>query len=64
MRDTEVTVDNTILHKAIFLLRDCHESEAQVVARLKDYFPTLSHDERERYTSEAWDMVHGTHTAI
>jgi hypothetical protein len=57
-------VDSTILHKAIFLLRDCQEPEQQVVDRLKDYFPTLSHDDRERYTSEAWDMVHGKHAEI
>lgn len=57
-------MDNTILHKAIFLLRDCHESEQQVVDRLKDYFPALSHEARERYTSEARDMVHGKHPTI
>ncbi len=57
-------MDNAILHKAIFLLRDCHEPEQQVVDRLKDYFPDLTLGERERYTSEAWDMVHGKHSAI
>jgi len=57
-------VDNTILHKAIFLLRDCHEPEQQVVDRLKDYFPALSHEDRERYTLEARDMVHGKHAEI
>lgn len=57
-------MDNAILHKAIFLLRDCHEPEQQVVERLKDYFPDLTLGERERYTGEAWDMVHGKHSAI
>ncbi len=57
-------MDNTILHKAIFLLRDCHEPEQQVVEGLKTYFPELSLGERERYASEAWDMVHGKHSAI
>lgn len=52
-----------ILRKAIFLLRDCHESEQQVVTRLKDYFPHLSSGDREMYTSEAWDLMHGTHPA-
>lgn len=57
-------MDHTILHKAIFLLRDCNEPEQQVVERLKDYFPALSLGERERYTSEAWDMVHGNHAEV
>ncbi|MCQ4079793.1 hypothetical protein NGB36_04105 [Streptomyces sp. RB6PN25] len=57
-------MDQSIVHKAVFLLRDCHEPEQQVIERLKDYFPTLTLDERERYTSEAWDMVHGNHSAI
>ncbi|MDJ0344569.1 hypothetical protein QMK19_15340 [Streptomyces sp. H10-C2] len=57
-------MDNAILHKAIFLLRDCHESEQQVVSRLKDYFPELDLSARERYTSEAMDLVHGVHPAI
>ncbi|AEW94564.1 MULTISPECIES: hypothetical protein [Streptomycetaceae] len=57
-------MDNAILHKAIFLLRDCHEPEQQVVESLKDYFPALSLSERERYTGEAWDLVHGTHPAV
>lgn len=57
-------MDQSILHKAIFLLRDCHESEQQVVTRLKDYFPDLDLSARERYTSEAMDLVHGVHPAI
>jgi len=57
-------VDNDILRKAIFLLRDCHESEQQVVEGLKSYYPGLSLGDRERYVGEAWDMVHGTHTTV
>jgi hypothetical protein len=57
-------MDQSILHKAIFLLRDCHESEQQVVARLKDYFPDLDLSVRERYTSEAMDLVHGVHPSV
>lgn len=57
-------MDQSILHKAIFLLRDCHESEQQVVSGLKDYFPDLDLSVRERYTSEAMDLVHGVHPAI
>jgi hypothetical protein len=53
-----------VLRKAIFLLRDCHSSEQQVVNRLKDYFPELTVGDRERYTSEAWDLVHGIHPAM
>jgi hypothetical protein len=53
-----------VLRKAIFLLRDCRESEQQVVTRLKDYFPHLSVGDRERYVGEAWDLVHGTHSTI
>jgi len=53
-----------VLRKAIFLLRDCHESEQQVVTRLKDYFPHLSVGDRERYVGEAWDLVHGIHPAM
>jgi hypothetical protein len=54
-------MDGDILRKAIFLLRDCHESEQQVVTRLKDYFPHLTAGDREMYTSEARDLVHGVH---
>jgi hypothetical protein len=53
-----------VLRKAIFLLRDCHESEQQVVRRLKDYFPELTVGDREVYVSQAWDLVHGTHPAM
>ncbi|WP_329130308.1 hypothetical protein OG552_06905 [Streptomyces sp. NBC_01476] len=53
-----------VLRKAIFLLRDCHESEQQVVTRLKDYFPELAVGDREMYVSQAWDLVHGTHPAM
>jgi hypothetical protein len=53
-----------VLRKAIFLLRDCRESEQQVVNRLKDYFPELTAGDREMYTSQAWDLVHGTHPAM
>lgn len=56
-------MDGDILRKAIFLLRDCHESEQQVVTRLKDYFPHLGLGERVMYTSEARDLVHGVHPA-
>jgi hypothetical protein len=56
-------MDGDILRKAIFLLRECHESEQQVVTRLKDYFPQLTLGDRERYTSEARDLVHGIHPA-
>jgi hypothetical protein len=56
-------MDGDILRKAIFLLRDCHESEQQVVTRLKDYFPDLALGDREMYTSEARDLVHGIHPA-
>ncbi|MEW2522072.1 hypothetical protein [Actinacidiphila alni] len=56
-------MDGDILHKAIFLLRECHESEQQVVTRLKDYFPHLTLSDREMYTSEARDLVHGVHPA-
>jgi hypothetical protein len=57
-------VDNDILRKAIFLLRDCHESEQQVVEGLKSYFPALSLGDRERYVGEARDIVHGIHTTV
>jgi hypothetical protein len=53
-----------VLHKAIFLLRDCHESEQQVVTRLKDYFPGLPVADRELYVSQARDLVHGIHPAM
>jgi hypothetical protein len=56
-------MDNDILRKAIFLLRDCHESEQQAVQGLKNYFPHLHLSDRERYVGEAWDMIHGVHTA-
>ncbi|MDX6314061.1 MAG: hypothetical protein QOF84_1829 [Streptomyces sp.] len=56
-------MDNDILRKAIFLLRDCHESEQQAVEGLKKYFPHLHLGDRERYVGEAWDMIHGVHTA-
>lgn len=56
-------MDSDILRKAIFLLRECHESEQQVVTRLKDYFPDLTLGDREMYTSEARDLVHGIHPA-
>ncbi|MFI9275442.1 hypothetical protein ACIGXM_32755 [Kitasatospora sp. NPDC052896] len=52
-------MDSQILHKATFLLHECHEPEQVVVERLKDYYPHLSLTERERYVSEAWDQVHG-----
>jgi hypothetical protein len=55
------SVDNEILHKAIFLLRDCRESEERAVEVLKTYFPGLAHGDRERYVSEAWDVLHGVH---
>ncbi|MDX6316398.1 MAG: hypothetical protein QOF44_5862, partial [Streptomyces sp.] len=42
-------MDNDILRKAIFLLRDCHESEQQAVQGLKNYFPHLHLSDRERY---------------
>ncbi|MFE9428182.1 hypothetical protein ACFYNO_35090 [Kitasatospora sp. NPDC006697] len=51
-------MEKQILHKAAFLLHDCHEPEQQVVERLKEYFPELSLVERERYVQEAWDQVH------
>ncbi|WP_328916880.1 MULTISPECIES: hypothetical protein [unclassified Streptomyces] len=57
-------MDADILRKAIFLMRDCHESEQQVVSRLKDYFPHLSAGERETYTSQAWDLVHCGHPVV
>ncbi|WP_327070211.1 hypothetical protein OG500_31555 [Kitasatospora sp. NBC_01250] len=51
-------MDSQILHKAAFLLHECHEPEQTVVERLKEYFPALSLVERERYVQEAWDQVH------
>ncbi|MFE0462593.1 hypothetical protein ACFW1A_25390 [Kitasatospora sp. NPDC058965] len=51
-------MDSQILHKAAFLLHECHEPEQVVVERLKEYFPALTLVERERYVSEAWDKVH------
>lgn len=51
-------MDNDILRKAIFLVRDCHESEQQAVDGLKRYFPYLTLGDRERYVSEAMDMTH------
>lgn len=51
-------MDSQIIHKASFLLHECHESEQTVVERLKDYFPELTLVERERYVAEAWDLVH------
>jgi hypothetical protein len=51
-------MDSQILHKAAFLLHDCHEPEQVVVERLKEYFPALTLVERERYVAEAWDKVH------
>ncbi|WP_169316930.1 hypothetical protein [Actinacidiphila oryziradicis] len=57
-------MESDILRKAIFLLRDCHESEQQVVEGLKSYYPGLSLGDRERYVGEAWDMVHGIHTTV
>jgi cbb3-type cytochrome oxidase cytochrome c subunit len=56
-------MDNDILRKAIFLVRDCHESEQQAVEGLKTYFPHLHLGDRERYVSEACDMIHGIHPA-
>ncbi|WNI14861.1 hypothetical protein [Actinacidiphila sp. ITFR-21] len=53
-----------VVRKANPLLRDCHASEQQVVTRLKDYFPELTVGDREMYTSEAWDLVHGVHPAM
>lgn len=57
-------MDSKILHKAAFLLHECHEPEAVVVERLKDYFPDLSLTERERFVSEAWDQVHTKNGAL
>lgn len=57
-------MDNDILRKAIFLVRDCHESEQQAVEGLKRYFPDLHLGDRERYVSEACDMIHGIHPAV
>ncbi|MER5637847.1 hypothetical protein ABT095_12925 [Kitasatospora sp. NPDC002227] len=57
-------MENQIIHKAAFLLHECHEPEATVVERLKDYFPHLSLTERERYVSEAWDQVHTKNGAV
>jgi hypothetical protein len=57
-------MDNEILRKAVFLMRDCHESEQQAVDGLKKYFPYLSLGDRERYVSEAMDMMHGTHSTV
>ena len=57
-------MEKDILRKAIFLLRDCHESEQQVCEGLKNYFPTLSLTERELYFAEAWDLLHGVHPAL
>ncbi|WP_181442290.1 hypothetical protein [Streptomyces tateyamensis] len=51
-------MESQILHKAAFLLHECHEPEQVVVERLKEYFPALSLVERERYVQEAWDQVH------
>ncbi|MDH6143889.1 MULTISPECIES: hypothetical protein [Kitasatospora] len=51
-------MDKQILHKAAFLLHECHEPENVVVERLKEYFPVLTLVERERYVQEAWDQVH------
>ena len=51
-------MESQILHKAAFLLHECHEPEQVVVERLKEYFPSLSLIERERYVAEAWDQVH------
>jgi hypothetical protein len=55
-------MDNDILRKAVFLMRDCHESEQQAVEGLKKYFPYLALGDRERYVSEAMDIMHGTHS--
>ena len=52
-------MDSQIVHKAAFLLHECHEPEQVVVERLKDYFPELTLVERERFVAEAWDQVHG-----
>jgi hypothetical protein len=52
-------MESQIVHKAAFLLHECNEPEQVVVERLKEYFPSLSLTERERYVSEAWDQVHG-----
>jgi hypothetical protein len=57
-------MDTDILRKAVFLMRDCHESEQQAVEGLKKYFPYLSLGDRERYVSEAMDMMHGTHSTV
>jgi hypothetical protein len=57
-------VDNEILRKAVFLLRECHEPPQQAVEGLKNYFPYLAPGDRERYVSEAMDMMHGTHSAV
>jgi cbb3-type cytochrome oxidase cytochrome c subunit len=45
-------------------VRDCHESEQQAVEGLKKYFPDLHLGDRERYVSEACDMIHGVHPAV
>jgi hypothetical protein len=54
-------MEQDILRKAVFLVRDCHESEQQAVEGLKRYFPGLALHEREHYVSQAWDLVHGLH---
>jgi hypothetical protein len=57
-------MDNDILRKAVFLMRDCHESEQQAVEGLKKYFPYLPLGDRERYVSEAMDIMHGRRSTV
>ncbi|NGN66279.1 hypothetical protein G5C51_20555 [Streptomyces sp. A7024] len=52
------TMNTVVLDKAVFLLRDVHQSPSAAQRALKGYFPELGLIERAQHVRAAYDSLH------